>query len=141
MELFRGMMIKHNLIAYRDDRAEESQPIAFTGERWRDYIPILVPWSVCVRERLPPGSVAVLINRAHPFTDLVLTVDKSEDHLLSAIDGKRTIGEILVATGNEHNESRCLKFFERLWCYDQIVIDASARCGENNSATTRNPNR
>ena len=124
MELFRGMMIKHNVIAYRDDRDGESQPIAFTGDRWQEYIPILVPWSVCVRERLPPGSVAVLINRAHTFTDLILTVDKSEDRLLSAIDGKRTIAEILLAAGNR-NERTALNFFERLWQYDQIVFDAS----------------
>lgn len=125
MELFRGMMIKHNVIAYRNDKPGESQPITFRGEGWREYIPILVPWSVCVRERLPPGCVAVLINRAHPFTDLILTVDKSEDRLLSAIDGKRTINEILSVTGNDPNESSCLNFFERLWQYDQIVFNAT----------------
>lgn len=125
VELFRGMMIKHNVIAYRDDRAGESQPITFAGERWREYIPILVPWSVCVRERLPQGSVAVLINRAHSFTDLIVTVDKSEDRLLSAIDGKRTISEILLTTGNDRNERPSLNFFKRLWQYDQIVFDAS----------------
>jgi len=124
MELFRGMMIKHNVIAYRDDREGESQPITFTGDRWQEYIPILVPWSVCVRERLPPGSVAVLINRAHPFTDLILTVNKAEDRLLSQIDGKRTIDEILLATGIDDRSA--LNFFERLWQYDQIVIDASS---------------
>ena len=125
MELFRGLMLKHNVIAYRDDHAGESQPITFIGDRWREYVPILVPWTVCVRERLPPGSVAVLINRAHPFTDLILTVDKAEDRLLSAIDGKRTIDEILFATGNDRNERQALNFFERLWQYDQVVFDAS----------------
>ena len=74
---------------------DESQPITFAGDRWRDYIPIALPWTVCVRERLPPGSVAVLINRSHTFTDLILTVDSFEDRLLGAIDGKRTLAEIL----------------------------------------------
>lgn len=124
LELFRGMMLKHNVIAYRDDRDGESQPIAFTGDRWREYIPILVPWTVCVRERLPPGSVAVLINRAHPFTDLVLTVDAFEDSLFAAIDGKRTLGEIILVAGSS-DESKAMKFFERLWQYDQVVFDAS----------------
>ncbi len=64
-ELFRGTMVSHSFIAYRDDSADDSQPIMFTGDRWRDYIPIRVPWSVCVRESLPPGSVAVLINQSH----------------------------------------------------------------------------
>ena len=91
VELFRGTMVSHSFIAYRDDRAGESQPITFAGDGWRDYVPIALPWTVCVRERLPPGSVAVLINRAHTFTDLVLTVDAFEDRLLGAIDGKRTL--------------------------------------------------
>jgi SAM-dependent methyltransferase len=70
VELFRGTMVSHSFIAYRDDRSDTSQPINFAGDRWRNYVPIALPWTVCVRERLPPGSVAVLINRSHKFTDL-----------------------------------------------------------------------
>jgi SAM-dependent methyltransferase len=65
VELFRGSMVTHSFIAYRDDRGGGSQPITFDGDRSRAYVPIALPWTVCVRERLPPGSVAVLINRAH----------------------------------------------------------------------------
>ena len=93
-EIVRGTMVSHSFIAYRDDSADDSQPITFTGDSWRDYIPIRLPWTVCVRERLPPGSVAVLINQSHTFTDLILTVDFFEDRLLGAIDGNRTLGEI-----------------------------------------------
>ena len=125
VELFRGTMVRHKLIAYRDDRVEESQPINFTGEGWREYVPIPVPWTVCVRERLPPGKVAVLINRSHPFTDLILTVDKNEDRLFSAIDGERSLGEILRVVGQNIDQSKALGFFERLWQYDQVVFDAS----------------
>jgi SAM-dependent methyltransferase len=122
VELFRGTMVKHKLIAYRDDRVGDSQPITFSTERWREYVAIPVPWTVCIRERLPPCSAAVLINRAHPFTDLVLAIDKNEDRLLRAIDGKRTIGEILKVVGKEVDERRAASFFERLWQYDQIVF-------------------
>ena len=94
-ELFRGTMVSHSFIAYRDDSAVEIQPITFAGDSWRDHIPIALPWTVCVRERLPRGSVAVLINRSHTFTDLICTVDSFEDRLLGAIDGNRTLGEIL----------------------------------------------
>ena len=90
VELFRGTMVSHSFIAYRDDRSDESQPISFAGDSWRDYIPIPLPWTVCIRERLPPGCVAVLINQSHTFTDLILTVDSFEDGLLGAIDGNRT---------------------------------------------------
>ena len=119
VELFRGTMVRHKFIVYREDSTRERQPIDFVGTRWQEYVPIRSPSSVCVRERLPDGCVAVLINRAHPFTDLILTVDESEDRLLSAIDGKRTLTEILDVSGNG------LKFFERLWQYDQVVFDAS----------------
>ncbi len=126
MELLRGTMFRHSLIAYRDDRAGANQPIDFAAGRWRTYVPIAVPWTVCVRERLPPGSVAVLINRAHSCTDLVLTVDAFEDRLLGAIDGRRTVAEILSAGAGNDAEERGLGFFKRLWYYDQIVFDASA---------------
>ncbi len=95
VELFRGTMVSHSFIAYRDDSADESQPITFSGDRWRGYVPIRLPWTLCVRERLPPGSVAVLINQSHTFTDLILTVDSFEDRVLGAIDGNRTLAEIL----------------------------------------------
>jgi hypothetical protein len=126
VELFRGTMVSHSFIAYRDDSADGSQPITFAGDSWRDYIPIRLPWTVCVRERLPPGSVAVLINQSHTFTDLICAVDSFEDRLLGAIDGSRTLGEILrLAFPGGDGESRALRFFERLWQYDQIVFDAS----------------
>jgi len=124
VELLRGTMFRHNLIAYRDDRAGV-KPIDFIGDGWRAFVPIAVPWTVCVRERVPPGSVAVLINQAHVFTDLVLTVDAFENRLLGAISGKRTLGEILSGTA-DRDEQRALNFFKRLWQYDQVVFDASA---------------
>jgi SAM-dependent methyltransferase len=126
VELFRGTMVRHKLIAYRDDRAGEDQPVTFVGDRWRQYVPIPLPWTVCVRERLPPGSVAVLINRAHTFSDLILTVDCFESRLLGAIDGQRTLTEVLqFAALDSHGERRALGYFERLWQYDQVVFDAS----------------
>jgi len=68
----------------------------------------------------------VLINRAHTFTDLICTVDAFEDRLLGAIDGKRTLAEIIRFAGHDgEDDRRALRFFERLWHYDQIVLDAS----------------
>ncbi|MGO9419060.1 hypothetical protein, partial [Roseiarcus sp.] len=70
---------------------------------------------------------AVLINRSHTFTDLILTVDPFEDRMFGAIDGNRTLGEILQIASHERGfERRALSFFERLWQYDQIVFDASS---------------
>ena len=126
VELFRGTMVSHSFVAYRDDRVEEGQPVNFAGDRWRNYVPIPLPWTMRIRERLPPGSVAVLISGSHTFADLVLPIDSFEDHLLSAVNGTRTLSEILpFAGGDKDSERRAVAFFERLWRHDQVVIDAS----------------
>ena len=121
-ELFRGTITAHSFIAYRSDRQAESQPIRFTGDRWRQYVPIRVPWSTCVRDRVPAGAVAVLLNRAHKHPDLVLPVRAAQMRLLDEMDGTRTLGQI---AGGSNNEARSIEFFEQLWRYDQIVFDAS----------------
>jgi 2-polyprenyl-3-methyl-5-hydroxy-6-metoxy-1,4-benzoquinol methylase len=126
VELFRGTMVSHSFTAYRNDHGGESQPITFAGDSWHKYVPIRLPWTLCIRENLPPDCVAVLINPAHRFTDLILPIDSFENHLLGAIDGRRTIDEILESVAvNGNSERRVLSFFERLWQYDQIVFDAS----------------
>lgn len=127
VELFRGTMVKHSLIAYRDDHGGATQPITFGDERWRAYVPIALPWTVCVRERVPPGSAAVLINRAHPFTDLVLCISSFEERLFGFVDGRRSLGEIVQAAATrDGQEALARAFFERLWQYDQVVFDASS---------------
>jgi hypothetical protein len=116
-------MIRHNFVAYRDDRAGESQPVAFDGDAWRAYVPLRLPWTLCIRERLPAGAAAVLINRAHAYPDLALPINSEEACIFAAIDGKRTIEEILrTAVGSDGTE-RARRFIERLWDYDQIVFD------------------
>ena len=67
----------------------------------------------------------MLINRAHPFTDLILTVDAFEELLFAAIDGQRTLAEIILIAGKSSDESRAVEFFEKLWRYDQVVFGAS----------------
>jgi SAM-dependent methyltransferase len=125
VELFRGTMVTHSFIAYRDG-SDDNLPITFANDNWLDYVPMALPWTVCVRERLPPGSVAVLINRSHTFTDLILAIDALEDRLLSAIDGKRTLAEIVhFAAQHADGKGRARNFFKRLWQYDHVVFDTS----------------
>jgi hypothetical protein len=125
IELFRGTMVQHNFIAYRDDRLGENQPIEFDGDDWRDYVPLALPWAVCIREQVPPGSVAVLINRAHTYPDLALPIDAVEERMFTAIDGNRSIGEIAGSVAWDGGEKLLGRFFERLWRHDQVVFDAS----------------
>jgi SAM-dependent methyltransferase len=125
VELWRGTMAKHNFIAYRDDRPGESQPIAFDGDAWRDYVPLRLPWTLCIDDRVPPGSAAVLINRAHAYSDLALPIDAAQERIFAAIDGNRSIAEILRSAVGGGGDERARRFIEQLWEYDQIVFDAT----------------
>lgn len=125
MELWRGAMATHSLVVCRDDEAGR-MPISFADERWGGYVPIRLPSTACVAERLPAGAVGLMFNRNHRFHDLVLPVSAAEKAMLDAIDGARPIGAIVEHVGGEAAE--CARsFFEKLWSYDQVVFDAS-RC-------------
>jgi hypothetical protein len=126
VELLRGTITKHNFIAYRDDRLGERQPIAFDGDGWRTYVPLRLPWTLCMCDRVPPGSVAVLINRAHTYPDLALPIDAARERVLAAIDGKRSIDEILRCATGAIGQEQARRFIQQLWEYDQIVFDAAS---------------
>ena len=109
-------MASHSVIVYRDDRAAASQQIGFSGDAWLEYVPLRLPDTLCLQERLPPGAAAVLINQAHTYTDIYLLIDAHEKRLFDTIDGERSIGEII---GSEPRDlGRAL--FERLWWHDQV---------------------
>jgi SAM-dependent methyltransferase len=112
MEMFRGTMSRHSLIAYRDD-----SPLPALGrEAWRTYVPMIPPTVVVIEERLPPGLAAAVINRAHVDTDLVCFLSSDELAVFSAIDGRAPLGEIPGSS---------LALLERLWLHDLVMIDAS----------------
>ena len=94
IELFRGTMVRHGVVAYRTDRPAQDAPVDFDGDSWLGYTPIRLPDTLAVRDRLPKGAAAVLINRNHNYTDLYLPIDTRQARLLAAIDGDRTIEEI-----------------------------------------------
>ncbi len=123
LELFRGTMVRHTFVAYREDGTQHNG-VDFEGEDWLDYVPIRLPDTVAVRERLPDGAAAVLINRNHTYTDLYLPIDQTQDRLLAAVDGERTIAEIC---DGPKDRGLARAFFEQLWRWDQVVFDTS-RC-------------
>ena len=129
VELFRGTMVRHSAIVYRNDRSVASQPISFAGDTWLGYVPIRMSETICVQERLPPGAAAVLINQNHTYTDIFLTISSTEKRLFDAIDGDRNIGDILETTLPSSRRQLWLDatraFFERLWWHDQVVFDTS----------------
>jgi hypothetical protein len=123
VELLRGTMTRHNFIAYLDDRLNDSQPINFDGDAWRGYVPLRLPWTLCIRDRVPSGSVAVLINPTHTYPDLALPITAAQEQVLGAIDGHRSVDEIV--RGAAVGDQRACVFIKRLWEYDQIVFDAT----------------
>ena len=124
-ELFRGTITHHSFAAYRTDRTKIAQPVRFTGDQWRNYVPVRLPWTTIVREQLPAGSVAVLLNPVHKHPDLVLPVNTMENRMFAQIDGKRTFGDMAESYSQKDVVGRVRPFFEKLWRYDQIVVDAS----------------
>jgi hypothetical protein len=73
-----------------------------------------------------PGSVAVLINRAHTYPDLALPINASQEQVFAAIDGNRSIDEILRSAAGPVGDEQARRFIEQLWEYDQIVFDATS---------------
>jgi SAM-dependent methyltransferase len=126
LELWRGTMASHSVIAYRND-AEVGKAPSRIDELVADfvrYVPVRLPWTRLVEERLPAGAAAILLNTSHQFHDLLLVIRSEEKRLFDAIDGHRTVADIA-----EHlrvgDLTRVRTFFDRLYAYDQIVFDRS----------------
>jgi hypothetical protein len=92
-------------------------------------VPIRLQEAVSVQRHLPPGAAAVLINQAHTDPDLYLPITAQEKEWVEAINGKRTIDDIVDSTktgdSNRRHREHARGFFERLWWYDQVVFDTS----------------
>jgi SAM-dependent methyltransferase len=113
MELFRGSMVRHSVIAHR--AAAPTSAVRFDGDSWRNQVPVRTASSVMVGENLPSGVAAALLNRAHTYPDLVLFVTEDERQIFDRIDGRHTMEDL----GGDP------AFFERLWWHDLTVVDAS----------------
>jgi SAM-dependent methyltransferase len=128
VELFRGTMVRHSVIVYQNYKSGGTHPISFSGNAWPRYVPIRMSDTICVQERLPPGAAAVLINRNHSYRDIFMTVNSTEKCLFDAVDGNRTIGDILKISMTSPDRSLhelARTYFERLWWHDQVVFDTS----------------
>ncbi len=124
MELWRGLMPNHSFVVHHSGIKGGAQ-VRFDDDQYSRYVPVRLPWTICVQERLPPGAAGVLLNQTHPFNDLYLIIDPQEKQMVDAIDGSRSIGEIVEQV--KASASRARDLFEQLWWYDQVVFDTS-RC-------------
>ena len=125
MELWRGTMTSHSVVAYRNDanRKHINFDSACWSRPWSNFVPTRLPNTLCVQQRLPSGAAGVLLNRSHQFHDLLLVVNAHEKKMFDLIDGRRSIAEIVDSTGP--GSTNPLHFFRDLWRYDQVVFDTS----------------
>ena len=120
IELFRGTMVEHSMVLYRNDGPYGTQQVTFSGEAWRGYVPIRMSETICIQERLPPGAAAILINQNHIYRDLIMPIDSIEKRLFDAIDGISSIDDIVQKQACSLDRAGSL--FERLWWHDQVVF-------------------
>jgi SAM-dependent methyltransferase len=122
MELWRGLMTNHDFVVQGSDVKNERK-VTFEGEEYLRYVPVRRAWTICVQEQLPPGAAGILLNQTHLFTDLMLPILEVEKQMYEAIDGHRSISEIVETV--KYSSPHARDFFERLWWYDQAVFDLS----------------
>jgi SAM-dependent methyltransferase len=122
MELWRGLMANHSFVVHRNDMNGDAS-VRFDEEHYLRYVPVRMPWTMCIQERLPPGAAGVLVNQTHLFNDLFLIIDPQEKQMFDAIDGRRSIRAIVEEVKDSAPHAR--DFFEKLWRYDQVVFDTS----------------
>jgi SAM-dependent methyltransferase len=120
MELWRGTMTAHSAIVQRDD-ADDPAHVQFDDDRWTRYVPLRLPWTRLVEDSLPPGAAGVLLNRSHPFRDLILILSPQDRRLVDRIDGHRTTAEIADHAAIADREYVRV-FFQKLWRYDQVTF-------------------
>jgi hypothetical protein len=125
MELWRGTLASHNVILSRADASPVlTKPRFDDREPCPRYVPVRLPGTVCVQQRLPDGAAGVLLSRYHAHPDLVVIIDALEKRMLDAVDGRRSIAQIVDGAGGRLL-ARARTFFEKLHWYDQVVVDAS----------------
>lgn len=120
MELFRGTIRRHGVIAVRDDTPLPPQPVPWHGDTWRSFVPIRPTTVAIVEDRLPDGVAAALINQAHVDRDLVFFADRAERRAYELMDGAREAGDIGGVS---------LELLRRLWWHDLVMIDSSRASG------------
>ena len=68
------------------------------------------------------GAAAVVINRAHTFTDLYVPLTHFEASVYAQIDGQTSCRDLVAA---ESDAQRVADIMLKLWRSDQIIFDRS----------------
>ena len=122
MELWRGVMTCHSVVAHRRDARWQDADIHFDEPVWKNFVPHRLPWTKVVTERVPAGAAAVLLNQSHAFEDLFLVLRRIDRKMFERIDGRRSIAQI-AAEADAHDVGRARELFESLWRHDHVVFE------------------
>jgi len=122
IELLRGTMVTHSAVVYRDDAPGDLQALSFDDDRWLDFVPLPMPGCIVVQQNLPPGAAAVVINRAHTFSDLYVPLTEFEAFVYARIDGQTSCRDLVTEA---QDARRVAALMLKLWRSDQIVLDRS----------------
>ena len=125
VELWRGLMSNHSFVVHRKDADRDGSAIRFDDESFLRYVPIRAAWTICVQKSIPPGAAGVLVNQTHIFSDLFVIVNEQEKRMVDAIDGRRTVSEIVESVKDGGDAPDAREFFQKLWRHDQVVFDTS----------------
>lgn len=122
IELLRGSMVRHSVIIRRSDDDTGLWSYMPGPEHMLQGVPIRLPHTLTIDERVPPGAAAVLINQSHLYPDLVLPVDAAEKSVVDAIDGHRSIEDLRDTVSATMGVDDVVGFIDRLFRYDQVVL-------------------
>ena len=127
-ELFRGNLRTHTVIACRDDRPARSHALSFAGQGWLCFIPIRNPGLEIDAGAFPGDGVARLSWAAHDDPAISLIVDEPQSRLFDAIDGRRSIAQILETASPRvaAPEQFARGFFHTMWCRDFVWFQIPA---------------
>ncbi len=121
-ELYRGSMGSHEVVVCRDDRPPASWQISFDGSDWPRYVPVRNPGLSISEQNLPTKAVARLYWASHAFPEINALVNSQQARLFNAVDGCRTISEVVSHAGAEFDEPAAREyarnFFRSMWTFD-----------------------
>ncbi len=103
-ELYRGSMGSHEVVVCRDDRPPASWRVSFDSSDWPRYVPVRNPGLSISEQNLPTKAVARLYWESHAFPEINALVNSQQARLFNAVDGCRTISEVVSHAGAEFDE-------------------------------------
>ena len=130
-ELYRGSMASHEVVVRRDDRSPASWRVGFDGSDWPRYVPIRNPGLSISEQDLPAKAAARLHWASHAFPEISALVDSRQARLFNAVDGRRTISEVVSNAGAEFDEPGVREyvrnFFRSMWFFDYFWFRTPSR--------------